>query len=114
MKAIQSKPKVQQPEPHQLPPLQQFGHAANNGFMPGNSGAIPGNHGIMTGRSDRLAPPNQKPRKKYECTLPQCKKSFFQKTHLDIHMRAHTGDKPFVSFPPSLEGWNDLRVGMTD
>lgn len=26
-----------------------------------------------------------------------CNKSFYQKTHLDIHVRAHTGDKPFVS-----------------
>lgn len=36
-------------------------------------------------------------RKKYECTLPGCQKTFTQKTHLDIHMRAHTGIKPFVS-----------------
>lgn len=40
----------------------------------------------------------QRSRKKYECTLPDCRKVFTQKTHLDIHMRAHTGIKPFVSF----------------
>ena len=39
-------------------------------------------------------------KRKYTCTLPHCGKSFAQKTHLDIHIRAHTGDKPFVSFPP--------------
>lgn len=36
-------------------------------------------------------------KRKYTCTLPHCGKSFAQKTHLDIHIRAHTGDKPFVS-----------------
>ena len=35
-------------------------------------------------------------RKRYQCDIPSCAKSFFQKTHLDIHMRAHTGHKPFV------------------
>ena len=35
-------------------------------------------------------------RKKYQCDVPSCAKHFFQKTHLDIHMRAHTGHKPFV------------------
>jgi len=29
--------------------------------------------------------------------MPDCNKSFFQKTHLEIHIRAHTGAKPFVS-----------------
>ncbi|CCX11328.1 Similar to Asparagine-rich zinc finger protein AZF1; acc. no. P41696 [Pyronema omphalodes CBS 100304] len=36
-----------------------------------------------------------KQRKRYECTVPGCAKAFFQRTHLDIHSRAHTGDKPF-------------------
>jgi hypothetical protein len=40
---------------------------------------------------------NQKPKKRYECEIPGCTKSFYQKTHLEIHTRAHTGDKPFVS-----------------
>ncbi|MCJ1353075.1 MAG: hypothetical protein MMC33_003059 [Icmadophila ericetorum] len=35
-------------------------------------------------------------RKKYQCDIASCAKSFFQKTHLDIHMRAHTGHKPFI------------------
>ena len=38
-----------------------------------------------------------KSRNKYQCDIASCAKSFFQKTHLDIHMRAHTGYKPFVS-----------------
>jgi uncharacterized Zn-finger protein len=40
-------------------------------------------------------------KRKYVCRLPNCGKSFAQKTHLDIHMRAHTGDKPFVCKEPS-------------
>ena len=36
-------------------------------------------------------------RNKYQCNITSCGKAFFQKTHLDIHMRAHTGCKPFVS-----------------
>ncbi|KAF2854132.1 zinc finger protein-like protein OZF [Plenodomus tracheiphilus IPT5] len=38
---------------------------------------------------------SHKPRKRYQCNIPNCNKSFFQKTHLDIHIRAHTGAKPF-------------------
>ena len=40
-----------------------------------------------------------KSRKRYQCTIPNCNKYFYQKTHLEIHTRAHTGIKPFVSFP---------------
>lgn len=40
-----------------------------------------------------------KNKNKYQCDIASCAKSFFQKTHLDIHMRAHTGYKPFVSHP---------------
>ncbi|RPA78286.1 hypothetical protein BJ508DRAFT_188125, partial [Ascobolus immersus RN42] len=41
-----------------------------------------------------------KPRKRYECTFPSCNKSFFQKTHLEIHTRAHSGDKPYTCNEP--------------
>lgn len=39
-------------------------------------------------------------RRRYECSQPDCGKSFFQKTHLDIHTRAHTGLKPFACREP--------------
>ena len=37
-----------------------------------------------------------RPKKRYLCEIPACGKSFYQKTHLEIHTRAHTGLKPFV------------------
>ncbi|KAI5820001.1 hypothetical protein BZA77DRAFT_125356 [Pyronema omphalodes] len=47
---------------------------------------------LDTKEPEKKAP---KQRKRYECTVPGCAKAFFQRTHLDIHSRAHTGDKPF-------------------
>jgi hypothetical protein len=35
-------------------------------------------------------------KKRYKCTVESCTKSFYQKTHLNIHERAHTGAKPYV------------------
>lgn len=34
--------------------------------------------------------------RKYPCDIPNCGKNFYQKTHLDIHRRSHTGEKPYV------------------
>ncbi|KAJ4331903.1 DNA-binding transcription factor [Didymella glomerata] len=45
--------------------------------------------------------PSQKPRKRHQCSMPGCNKSFHQRTHLEIHVRAHTGAKPFVCKVPS-------------
>lgn len=35
--------------------------------------------------------------KKYICNGPNCNKSFTQKTHLEIHRRTHSGERPYVS-----------------
>jgi hypothetical protein len=40
-------------------------------------------------------------KKRYQCNILGCNKAFYQKTHLDIHIRAHTGDKPYVSSSPN-------------
>ncbi|KAF2004511.1 hypothetical protein P154DRAFT_572171 [Amniculicola lignicola CBS 123094] len=45
--------------------------------------------------------PAQKQRKRYQCSMSDCNKSFYQKTHLEIHTRAHTGAKPFLCKEPS-------------
>lgn len=37
-------------------------------------------------------------KRRYPCKLRSCAKIFTQKTHLEIHMRAHTGYKPYVWF----------------
>ena len=41
-------------------------------------------------------------RKSYRCSIPSCTKVFYQKTHLEIHLRAHTGHKPFVRYQDIL------------
>lgn len=46
---------------------------------------------------DRPANGRRRGRKSYECSIPSCAKTFYQKAHLEIHVRAHTGYKPFVS-----------------
>ena len=51
---------------------------------------------------DTLRPGEARTKKTYKCDIASCAKHFFQKTHLEIHMRAHTGYKPFVSIDTGL------------
>lgn len=41
-------------------------------------------------------PIGSKSKRRYPCKTSSCAKVFTQKTHLEIHMRAHTGHKPYV------------------
>ncbi|PWY64304.1 C2H2 transcription factor [Aspergillus heteromorphus CBS 117.55] len=98
MKAIQAKATTQPSGLQCLPPLQQLTHGNNNCFPQPYSIPVPNPRCTVTVED---APSRSGKKRKYSCTLPHCGKSFAQKTHLDIHMRAHTGDKPFVCKEPS-------------
>ncbi|KAL2816380.1 hypothetical protein BDW59DRAFT_10718 [Aspergillus cavernicola] len=95
MKAIQAKGVAQSsPTMQSLPPLQQLTHGGSAGFaQPYMSPAVqnPRPPVIVEEPQSRSGK-----KRKYVCNLPHCGKSFAQKTHLDIHTRAHTGDKPFI------------------
>jgi hypothetical protein len=83
MKAIQAKAKPAQQR--QQPKVPDLGHYETQATRDSLS---PQEEEPKTG---------QKSKKRYQCSMPNCNKSFYQKTHLEIHTRAHTGVKPFVS-----------------
>jgi uncharacterized Zn-finger protein len=98
------KPVTQQP----LPDINQMRSAQySNPFGAGYLNALP--QIAPNPRAEFEAEEQQKPKasgsqrskKRYECEFEGCNKSFFQKTHLEIHTRAHTGDKPFLCKDPS-------------
>ncbi|KAJ5099150.1 hypothetical protein N7532_006151 [Penicillium argentinense] len=95
MKAIQAKPPGSGSSPipqHSLPPLQHVAPPGYSNYVMSPPQCLLNDEGQVS-RSGK--------KKKYTCQLPNCGKSFAQKTHLDIHTRAHTGDKPFVCHEPS-------------
>lgn len=55
----------------------------------------------QTQKPKAVVPSTNKPKKRYLCDLAGCGKAFYQKTHLEIHTRAHTGIKPFLCKEPS-------------
>ncbi|KAL2809014.1 hypothetical protein BJX63DRAFT_373435 [Aspergillus granulosus] len=99
MKAIQAKGVVQQPSLQSLPPLQQLTHGGGAGYAQSYAPPVANPRPAPVMIEETQSRSGKK--RKYACTEPQCGKSFAQKTHLDIHMRAHTGDKPFICKEPS-------------
>jgi hypothetical protein len=105
MKAIQCQGPPA-PSQQSLPPLQNLPPPVMQGYaavypMPSTA---PPRYLLYEGPGSK--------KRKYTCTLPNCGKSFAQKTHLEIHTRAHTGDKPFVSFLESTMWIGGLTVGQ--
>ncbi|KAJ5985125.1 hypothetical protein N7499_008597 [Penicillium canescens] len=98
MKAIQAK-HSSSPHQHSLPPLQHLAPASQVYPMTTYPVASPTPPRYYLGSEGQLSRSGKK--RKYTCTLSGCGKSFAQKTHLDIHIRAHTGDKPFICKEPS-------------
>jgi len=45
--------------------------------------------------------PNHDYKKRYICTIENCNKTFYQRTHLKIHERSHTGFKPYPCTEPN-------------
>lgn len=113
MKAIQSKNGAPVPNMQSLPPLQQLTHGGINGLPQPYAAPQPTNPSRCITRVDETTPRSLKKRK-YVCTLPNCGKSFAQKTHLDIHTRAHTGDKPFVSRPAGGHDYPPRRKSVAN
>ena len=52
--------------------------------------------GSVTSAMNSGVPIESKSKRRYPCRISSCAKIFTQKTHLEIHMRAHTGHKPYV------------------
>jgi hypothetical protein len=108
MKAIQSKAKQPPNKPQQSSPIDQSKSVVGSPASVPVSNAhhrIP--HSFVQEEKQRLTSGDSQDekltsKKRYECDIPGCNKSFYQKTHLEIHVRAHTGAKPYVSIHQSL------------
>jgi hypothetical protein len=106
MKAIQAK-HASSPIQQSLPPLQNLATPAPQAY-PVYQAASPTPPRCYHANEGQLSRSGKK--RKYNCSLPGCGKSFAQKTHLDIHIRAHTGDKPFVSTPITPYWKSSVRI----
>lgn len=95
MKAIQTKATTT-PRPQSMSPVE---HKSVVGYSPSAQRSL----GYMDANDKKQNLTNsdyqdeKSASKRYRCDIPGCGKAFHQKTHLEIHVRAHTGQKPYVS-----------------
>ena len=89
MRAIQTKVKKSMPQPH---PSIASDSSSDSASSDSSSPSVR--------NTDRRC---SKARRRYPCKMPACTKVFTQKTHLEIHTRAHTGYKPYVRYPQQYQ-----------
>lgn len=82
MRAIQTKATL---PVHKIQPPRVYDHNIRDSSNDSVSSAV--NRGI---------PNESRSKRRYPCRISSCAKVFTQKTHLEIHMRAHTGHKPYI------------------
>ncbi|KAI1002559.1 hypothetical protein K3495_g5642 [Podosphaera aphanis] len=103
MKAIQSKVSAQ---PQKTCPALKSGGSVvgsplTSNFSSNEGYFVNGNEVMLTQNGSQDEQSNSRgSKKRYHCTVEGCTKSFYQKTHLDIHERAHTGVKPYSCKQP--------------
>lgn len=71
------------------------GEAAGTSTDGGRSKTV-GDTGSGAGASIDASTRAGNSKKQYECHIGECRKAFLQFSHLEIHTRVHTGEKPYV------------------
>lgn len=99
MKAIQTKGQTAASRQPSMSPIEQSKSVV--GYPPSTPYHNSPNYMDAVDRKQRLTSADfqddKSTTKRYRCNISGCDKAFHQKTHLEIHIRAHTGQKPYVS-----------------
>ena len=83
MRAIQTKSTASQPQPKSLSEACSGRRASDSSFYSSSTSGASSPRGPRGG-------------KRYQCGVPSCGKIFTQNARLNVHSRAHTGQKPYV------------------